>query len=77
MVIGISEYPNGKTIFMRQDNNSQPTLAETIISYIENDAEIAMPVNELMHEDGTHLTKREYGKLLLKHLCIELREHFC
>lgn len=58
-------------------NKSKPLLAEVLISYIENDAEIAMPINELMNEDGTHLTKKEYGKVLLKYLCIELREHFC
>jgi len=58
-------------------NSTKPVLAEVLISYIENDAEIAMPINELMHEDGTYLTKKEYGKVLLKYLCIELREHFC
>ena len=48
-----------------------------LIDYIENDAEIAMPINELMHEDGRHLTKKEYGKVLLKYLVKELREHYC
>jgi hypothetical protein len=61
----------------KNGNKSKPLLAEVLISYIENDAEIAMPINELMNEDGTHLTKKEYGKVLLKYLCIELREHFC
>jgi len=51
-------------------------LLNDIIYYIENDSEIAMPINELMHEDGTHLTKKEYGKVLLKYLAIELREKF-
>jgi lysophospholipase L1-like esterase len=58
-------------------NKSKPLLAEVLISYIENDAEIAIPINELMNEDGTHFTKKEYGKVLLKYLCIELREYFC
>ena len=60
-------------------NNANTVLAEVreqIINYIENDAEIAMPINELMHEDGTNLTKKEYGHILLKYLVIELREHF-
>jgi len=48
-----------------------------LIDYIENEAEIAMPINELMHEDGRHLTKKEYGKVLLKYLVKELREHYC
>lgn len=47
-----------------------------IIDYIENDAEIAMPINELMHDDGRHLTKKEYGKVLLKYLVLELRKHY-
>ena len=48
-----------------------------LINYIENDAEIAMPIDELMHEDGRQLTKKEYGKVLLKYLVKELREHYC
>ena len=51
--------------------------ADEVIKYIENDAEIAMPVNELMHEDGRHLSKKEYGHVLLKYLIVELRERFC
>lgn len=47
-----------------------------IIKYIENDAEIAIPLNELMHEDGRHLTKKEYGDVLLKYLILELKERF-
>jgi len=53
--------------------------SEAIISYIENDAEIAIPVSELFKEkDGlkSHLTKKEYGLVLLKHLVKELREKF-
>lgn len=57
-------------------NNVLAEVREQIINYIENEAEIAMPVNELMHESGRHLTKKEYGHVLLKYLVIELREHF-
>ena len=57
-------------------NNVLAEVREQIINYIENDAEIAMPINELMHEDGRHLTKKEYGHVLLKYLVIELREHY-
>ena len=57
-------------------NCLKPLLAEVLINYIENDAEIAIPINELINEDGTHLTKKEYGKVLLKYLCIELRDNF-
>ena len=48
---------------------------EKVITYIEQDAEIAMPIEELMPE-GKHLSKKEYGLVLLKHLAIELRQHF-
>lgn len=51
--------------------------ADEVIKYIENDAEIAMPVNELMHEDGRRLSKKEYGHVLLKYLIVELKERFC
>lgn len=47
-----------------------------LIDYIENEAEIAMPINELMHEEGRHLTKKEYGEVLLKYLVKELRARF-
>ena len=48
-----------------------------LIDYIENDAEIAMPIDEFFNEDGTHITKKQYGKVLLKYLVKELREHYC
>jgi hypothetical protein len=51
--------------------------ADTIIDYIENDAEIAMPIDEMFNEDGSNITKKKYGKVLLKYLVKELREHFC
>lgn len=44
-----------------------------LINYIENEAEIAMPIGELIRKDGSHLTKMEYGKILLKYLVKELR----
>ncbi len=47
-----------------------------LINYIENDAEIAVPIEDLMGENGNGLTKKEYGLVLLKHLVIELRDKF-
>lgn len=49
---------------------------EEIINYIENDAEIAIPIDEFFDAEGNHITKKEYGKVLLKYLVIELREKF-
>lgn len=34
-------------------------------------------LNELMHEDGRRLTKKEYGKVLIKYLVKELMDHYC
>jgi hypothetical protein len=48
-----------------------------LIDYIETEAEIAMPIDELMNDDGSHITKKQYGKVLLKYLVKELREHYC
>lgn len=53
----------------------KPTI-EDVINYIKNDAEIAIPIERLMNEDGSHLTKRDYGLVLLDVLCEELREKF-
>lgn len=48
-----------------------------LIDYIENDAEIAMPIDEFFNEDGSNITKKQYGKVLLKYIVKELREHYC
>ena len=44
---------------------------EEAISAID-DCDLMIPINDLF-KDGQHLTKREYGDVLLKHLKIELR----
>ena len=62
---------------MKSSNDIQNVSDSALIDYIENDAEIAMPIDALIHEDGRHLTKKEYGKVLLKYLVKELREHYC
>lgn len=48
-----------------------------LIDYIETDAEIAIPIDEFFNGDGTNITKKQYGKVLLKYLVKELREHYC
>ena len=50
--------------------------AEDVIKYIENDAEIAIPIDRFFDALGNHITKKEYGKILLEILCKELREHY-
>jgi hypothetical protein len=38
-------------------------------------AHILIPIDDFFVE-GKHITKNEYGKVLLKHLCIELKEKY-
>ncbi len=49
---------------------------ETIINFILNDAEIAIPIEKMFNEDKSHITKKKYGTVLLEVLCDELREKF-
>lgn len=48
----------------------------SIINYIENEAEIGIPIDFFFNEDGSNITKKKYGHILLKVLCEELREKF-
>lgn len=50
--------------------------AQDVINYIEKDAEIAIPIDEFFDADGNHVTKKQYGKILLKYLVKELKEKF-
>ena len=50
--------------------------AKNIIDYIKNDAEILIPVERFFDENGNHLTKKQYGLVLLEFLCEELEEKF-
>lgn len=51
--------------------------AKDIIEYIEERAEIAIPIEEIFNDDLTDIiTQEEYRKILIKHLCIELKEKF-
>jgi hypothetical protein len=46
-----------------------------IISYIQN-SEIEIPVCMFFDEFGLPVTKKQYGKILLKILCNNISEHF-
>mgnify|MGYP000411486164 FL=1 len=48
---------------------------EDICSYIEN-AEILMPIEELVDENSNVVTRRQYGEVLIKYLVIDIRENF-
>jgi hypothetical protein len=62
--------------FKQAQSMNEWVSVEQIINYIENDAEIAIPIEDLMGENGIGLTKKQYGLVLLKHLVIELRNRF-
>lgn len=49
---------------------------EDVITYIKNDAEIAVPIERLFDSEGNHITKKEYGLILLEILCEELEKKF-
>lgn len=37
-------------------------------------AKIMIPIKEMFDKDHNHITKKEYGKVLLRHLVQELKE---
>jgi hypothetical protein len=51
-------------------------LYEKMIQYIESEAEILIPMDELSNKDGSRITKHQYGLVMIKYLCEELREKF-
>ena len=53
------------------------TTPEEIIDYIQNDSQCEIPMDRMFNEDGTHITKKQYGLVLLEVLCEELRDKFC
>lgn len=53
-----------------------PSTITEVINYIENDAEIPIPINKMFNEEGGHITKKQYGLVLLKQLCVELKNKF-
>lgn len=59
-----------------QKQKEHEEIIKKIITYIEEEAEVLIPVNELFNEDGAHLTKRQYGGVVIKYLAEELRQKF-
>ena len=71
-----SVYSESELKALTEALNIQNVSNSELIDYIENDAEIPIPINELMkNEDGLSraITKREYGLVLIKYLVKELR----
>ena len=51
------------------------SIASNIISNIEQE-EVLVNIEDLFYDNGTHITKKDYGKILIKNLCNTLREKF-
>lgn len=49
---------------------------EDVVEYIKNDSEIAIPLSRLFNDDGSHITKKQYGLIVLEILCEELKNKF-
>lgn len=46
-----------------------------MIDHIEQ-AEVGIPIDMFFNDDGSHITKRQYGAILIKILCSDLREKY-
>lgn len=59
------------------DNQTTPKTVtiDEVISYIQ-DTELPIPIEKFFNPDGTHITKKQYGKVLLEQLCEELKTKF-
>jgi len=49
---------------------------EEVIEYIKNDSEIAIPIGRFFNDDGSPVTKKQYGLIVLEVLCEELENKF-
>lgn len=47
-----------------------------IAAYIKNDSVCLIPVDKMFNADGTHITKNQYGKVLLDVLAQELIDKY-
>ena len=52
---------------------NSPNIREALIEEIQN-TEILIPVERLFDKKGRHITKKEYGKILIELLCEQLKE---
>lgn len=48
---------------------------QEIVEMIMN-AQIAIPIEKFFDKEGNHITKKEYGHVLLEELCEELKEKY-
>ena len=55
------------------DRLNSPNIREALINEIQN-MEILIPVERLFDKKGRHITKKEYGKILIELLCEQLKE---
>lgn len=55
---------------------TEEEIIQKVIDYIGNDSEIAIPIEEFFDENGEGITKKQYGRVLLKILCQEITDKF-
>lgn len=58
-------------VYYKDDMN----IALDIINYME-EADIPIPIESFFNEDGTHITKKKYSKILITTLVKDLKEKF-
>jgi len=46
---------------------------EEVVEMIQSSM-IMIPIEKMFHKDHSHITKKEYGKILIEELCKELKE---
>lgn len=51
-------------------------LVREIVDFIKNDAQILIPIESFFDENGQHITKKQYGIVMLNVLCDEIIEKF-
>lgn len=49
---------------------------KALIEYIREEAEIAIPIKKLFNPDGSHITKKKYGVIVLETLADEIERKF-
>ena len=62
--------------FQKTAYSDEVKVIKKMIDYIKHDSEIMIPSERLMRINGEHITKKEYGLIMLEILCEELEQKF-
>lgn len=58
-----------------QANSSELYTIDQIIDII-NDCKLEVPIDKLFNDNGNHITKKEYGHILVKIMCDEIKMNY-